>query len=146
MKPQAPIYRPDSWQQDAVHTVAKVSAVLAVLTLAAVVWVLWTRPSYGQGLVAGLAAFWVIWPPLWFFYEYFWLYRAVGEPDSFELFKHGQQVSVAIWAGISLTLSGLAASDFVKHEQMTLECTSSVGAVGASEVFSCVQRTSNPSR
>ncbi|HEX7912508.1 MAG TPA: hypothetical protein VF534_31075 [Paraburkholderia sp.] len=146
MDPKAPIYRAGSKQQHVVYAVALVSAILAVLTFVAVVYVLYASPSYGQGLVTGLAAFWVIWPPLWFYYEYFWLYRSAAAPDSFEMFKHGQQVAVAIWAGISLTLSGLAASDFVRPGQLTLECKSSVHTSGESAVFSCHRQLSDESK
>ncbi|MFO1351086.1 MAG: hypothetical protein U1F68_10610 [Gammaproteobacteria bacterium] len=45
-------------------------------------------------------AFWTIAPPLWFFIEYFWLFKRFSDPDKLELFKHGQQVSASIWAGV----------------------------------------------
>lgn len=139
MDPTAPIYRLGSKQQVAVYAVASVSAALVVATLAVVIYILLTHPIHGQAIVVGLTAFWVIWPPLWFFFEYFWLYRSAAAPDSFELFKHGQQAAIAIWAGISLTLSGLVASDFLKPAELALVCTSTAKAGSASEVFVCHQ-------
>jgi hypothetical protein len=117
MNPKDPIYLRDSKQQKIVHVVTIVSAILATLTAGAVVYILWNRPPHIEGLVAGLAASWGDWPRIWFFYDYFWLYRAAAAPDSFDLFKHGQQTAIAIWAGISLALGGLASSDFVKPKR-----------------------------
>jgi hypothetical protein len=142
MDPKAEIYPRGSKQQNIVHAVALISAVLAVLSAVVVVYVLCDHSLHGQGIVAGLAAFWLIWPPLWFFYEYFRLYRTVAVPDSFEMFKHGQQVSVAIWAGISLTLTGLAASDFVRPTEATLICKPMTNSGNTPDVFDC-RRKSN---
>lgn len=62
----------------------------------------------------GLAASWALGAPIWFYYEYFYLYRKVGLSGTLELFKHGQQVAVAIWAGLSITLGAFASSDHFK--------------------------------
>src|SRR4051812_22458663 len=43
---------------------------------------------------------WAIWPPIWFWLEYFFIYRVWGKPGSLELFKYGQDVAKAIWAGV----------------------------------------------
>lgn len=45
-------------------------------------------------------AFWTIGPPLWFWLEYFWLFKCYGNPTMLEEFKHGQHVSTSIWAGV----------------------------------------------
>lgn len=45
-------------------------------------------------------AFWTIGPPLWFWLEYFWLFKCYGDPTMLEEFKHGQHVSTSIWAGV----------------------------------------------
>jgi hypothetical protein len=60
------------------------------------------------------AAFWSITPPIWFWYEYYWIYRVDGEPESFELFKYGQDVAKAVWAAAALTFGALAASSYFK--------------------------------
>lgn len=52
---------------------------------------------------------WAILPPFWFWYEYFRLYRKFGEPDTMELFKYGQQVAAAMWAGVLAALIAFAA-------------------------------------
>ncbi len=141
MNPKRSIYLSDSREQKIVYVAAVISLILAVLSFGAVAWILLTDPhaSYAQGFIASLAAFWVIWPPIWFFYEYFWLYREAAVPDSFELFKHGQQTAVAIWAGISLTLGGLASSDFVKPKESELICTPLIGQDGTTKLFNCHQ-------
>lgn len=45
-------------------------------------------------------AVWAIGPPFWFWFEYFYLFKNYGNPGDFEEFKHGQQVSASIWAGV----------------------------------------------
>ena len=55
----------------------------------------------GYALTAKLGvAFWTLGPPIWFWFEYFWLFKTFGNPDKLEEFKHGQQVSASIWAGV----------------------------------------------
>jgi hypothetical protein len=63
-----------------------------------------------------LAVLWAVVPPIWFWFEYFFIYKPFGNPDAFEAFKHGQQLSVAIWAAVTLSLTGLASSDHFKPE------------------------------
>ena len=45
-------------------------------------------------------AFWTIGPPVWFWFEYFWLFKQYSKPEHLEIFRHGQQVSASIWAGV----------------------------------------------
>jgi hypothetical protein len=54
---------------------------------------------------------------VWFWYEYFFLYKAHGQNDTLELFKYGQDVGKAVWAGVVATLVALAASDVVKPDK-----------------------------
>ena len=56
---------------------------------------------------------WAVAPPIWFWYEYFYIYRKYAKPGTLEVFKHGQDVSKAIWAGVLAGLLALAASDIV---------------------------------
>nr|MBP6823581.1 hypothetical protein [Acidobacteriota bacterium] len=39
-----------------------------------------------------LAAIWAVTPPIWFWFEYHFVYRKYGETGTMEFFKHGQQV------------------------------------------------------
>lgn len=63
-----------------------------------------------------LAILWAVVPPIWFWFEYFFVYKSCGDPNAFEAFKHGQQLTVAIWAAVTLALTGLASSDHFKDE------------------------------
>jgi hypothetical protein len=40
---------------------------------------------------------WTVLPPTWFSLEYHCIYKKYGLPDSFEAFKHGQDVSAKVW-------------------------------------------------
>jgi hypothetical protein len=58
-----------------------------------------------------LIFFWSVLPPLWFWYEYHFIFKHVGKrsnPRSFDLFKHGQQTGAAIWAGALASMVGVA--------------------------------------
>ena len=120
--PQTAIYSPNSVAQKRVIDFGRASAFLATCFLA-VCLVMTFAPSLRNQIVAGvMAGFWLIAAPLWFWYEYFFLYREHGEPDSFELFKHGQQISAAIWAGFAACLVAFAASDYSKPVAMYYHC------------------------
>lgn len=58
-----------------------------------------------------LIGFWAVVPPLWFWFEYFYLYLKYGKEDGLDRFKYGQQVAAAIWAGVLAMLIAFAASD-----------------------------------
>ena len=58
--------------------------------------------------------YWVLGPPVWFWCDYFLVYRHFGDKNAFESFKHAQHVSLAIWAGVAFFLGGVAASDHMK--------------------------------
>lgn len=45
-------------------------------------------------------AVWAVGPPIWFWAEYFAIYLRWGNREAFDLFKYGQQVATAIWAGV----------------------------------------------
>ena len=61
-----------------------------------------------------LIATWAILPPSWFWYEYFYIYREYGKKGTLELYKYGQQVSGAVWAGVLVVLFAIASSDNLK--------------------------------
>jgi hypothetical protein len=121
---QALIYANGSNAQLKVHRAGTIAAGLAVLCIAySVVSALWL-PARNQLVSGGIAAVWAVGAPLWFWYEYFFIYRGKegGLPDSFENFKHGQQTAIAIWAGLSAALGAYAVSDFSKAPAQTYIC------------------------
>jgi hypothetical protein len=95
-----------------VHRVAWISACALIATLVVAVYG-WKWKCLE--LIVGLASFWAVLPPVYFWYEYHFIYRRYETNlDTFERFKYGQQLSVAIWAGLALTLGALASSDHFK--------------------------------
>jgi len=61
-----------------------------------------------------MLAFWVMAPPLWFSFEYFYLYprpdvsmRADEKAQQFEEFAHGQDNSGKVWIALVTVLAGL---------------------------------------
>jgi hypothetical protein len=152
--PKAPIYQP-GWQKSSMKVAGWISALLAITTAAIVVRTLTNLAAFGiiddvitllhlpenhAGRIALLAGCWAVFPPIWFFFEYFWLYRGAAEKNSFDLFKHGQQTAIAIWAGVSVALGGLAVSDFVKpKDQSTFTCTAASGQGNNPGTFTCIK-------
>lgn len=87
----------------------------AVITFFALLPLAWF--SKCQPLMYALAISWAVIPPAWFWYEFFFIYRKEGwgNPRAFEAYKHGQQVSAAIWLAIAATLGAIASSDHFKE-------------------------------
>ena len=108
-----------TWQRK----MAKVSIIAAVLSALWVIYALTTSYEHAQSSILGLAAVWAVAPPTWFFYEYFFVYPKASYPGTWESFKYGQQVAVAVWAGVTATLYGLGSSDLAKPEKMKVECS-----------------------
>jgi hypothetical protein len=54
---------------------------------------------------AVILSVWLIVPPLWFWWEYIFIYRSAKDPEAFEKFKYGQEVSRNLWLGISAALT-----------------------------------------
>jgi hypothetical protein len=104
--------------------VAFVVSILLLIATFVVVYCSWG----GQRSIVPLytfIGFWAVGPPVWFWFEYFCVYRKHGDPDTLELFKYGQDVSKAIWAGVLAGLIAFAASDAVKPSTKgTIECPS----------------------
>lgn len=123
MNPRGPIYDTSAprgkWQQRAAWT----SVFLLGVTSAISFLVLVTSWEHAQATLYALAALWAIGAPLWFFFEYYYLYRVAAAPDSWELFKHGQQVAIAIWAGVTAVLYALGSSDLARPVKEKHECT-----------------------
>lgn len=89
------------------------TALIFTVVLALCAWQL-TAVSY----IVSLAVGWVIVPPIFFFYEYHFLFRnrEYGVARNLEKFKYGQQVSIAIWAGIAVSLVALSNADHFKQK------------------------------
>ena len=69
--------------------------------------------------------FWVIGTPVWFWFEYFFIYRRYGDPTAFDSFKHGQQLSLAIWAALAFFLNGLVSAEHFKERHDSNACCES---------------------
>ena len=98
--------------------IVRAAAVISIAALLLTLWVVynsWNSPNIFV-LYITIGA-WAVVPPAWFWYDYFYVYRKYGEPDTLELFKYGQDVSKAIWAGVLAALIAFAASDVVKPKE-----------------------------
>ncbi|MFO0942081.1 MAG: hypothetical protein U0930_15185 [Pirellulales bacterium] len=84
-----------------------ISAALLLATLIYVFRVL-NRGKANSKVFYLIAFFWAFVPPLAFWFEYYYIYQVHGDPNAFELFKHGQQVCAALWAAVVAALSSLA--------------------------------------
>ena len=62
----------------------------------------------GQALVLSM---WVLGPPLWFWFEYFFLYRKMADNEirkmKFDEYKHGVDVASKLWLALVTVLLGL---------------------------------------
>lgn len=115
LDPTTKIFKPNSRAERISRRAVVVSIVLFIGTLILGAIAIAKAPSWGLVIVA-LALFWAVGAPAWFWYEYFFLYREDGVKGSFELYKHGHQVSIAIWAGLAVSLGALASSDMFKKD------------------------------
>ena len=123
--PRVPIYEPGwaAWIGRIAGVIAG-GALIRTLWLVLDVWSKGPRPDHVYTIYV-LAALWAVLPPIWFWFEYFFVYRVKGRDGTFELFKHGQQTSIAIWAGVTLSLVAFASSEYfkaTKPETTKVEC------------------------
>lgn len=72
---------------------------------------------------AGILVLWIIAPPIWFWYEFFFLYKRTQDdnrdkdPDrDFDRFKFGQDQSAKIWLALVTVLFGLYFGKDFKRE------------------------------
>lgn len=117
---------------DRIHVIsASVATLLALASLSAAGWAWCSRdPRW----IYPVLALWVLGPPVWFWVDYFVIYRRYGDPEAFDSFKHGQQVSLAVWAAIALLLTVLANADrfkSVKQQPASVESASTCGIARA---------------
>lgn len=89
----------------AAHVVTVVG-VIAVAGLVQTVRVLFRGATTQRTRLALLAA-WTLLPPLWFWFEYFYLYKPFAPAGTFEAFKYGQDISAKIWAAIVAVITAV---------------------------------------
>lgn len=58
-------------------------------------------------LQAVILVIWIVGPPVWFWYEFFYLYKRAKNPEEWDRFKHGQEQSAKIWLALVTVLFGL---------------------------------------
>jgi hypothetical protein len=100
------IYKEDTGAVEKVHFAAVVAISSAASTL---IYLLCFLKRYRNFLYV-LILLWAFGPPVWFWYEYFFIFLVDGEIDSLDLLQHGQQTAAAIWAGMLAFLGGVAAA------------------------------------
>ncbi len=110
--------------------------ILGVVALVAIECALYTLHELNEAWASKdasslwlLLPYWVIGPPLWFWCDYFLVFRNFGDPAAFDSFKHAQHVSLAIWASIGLLLGAVITSDHFKEPSNTCNRTGSVAQV-----------------
>jgi hypothetical protein len=113
MDPKIPIYDPGSGA-DLFISWSPLGGVIAVVVTVILVSRAYSRAK--TGLLYFSIAAWAVVPPAWFVSEFFFIYRQYGRPDTFELFKHGQQLSAGVWAGMLAALIALAATSRFKDK------------------------------
>jgi hypothetical protein len=72
-----------------------------------------------------LAVAWGVWPPAWWWFEYFFIFPKYYTQEKFEAFKHGAQASLGIWAPIAVGLFAYASSDVFKEPVPPTKCFAS---------------------
>jgi hypothetical protein len=95
-----------------------IAAIFAIIIISYIVYNSVTGKNISGPLHIAIGVCAIV-PPVWFWYEYFFVYRKWGKEGTLELFKYGQQVSVAIWAGVLASLIMLAASNVTKPNNTT---------------------------
>lgn len=142
MDPRAPIYDPNSnsWQSK----VGRRAVWLAPIALAATAFIIWQSltgdKTKAQATLYALAAAWAIGAPVWFAAEFHLLYRKASGEGSWEVFKHGQQVAVAVWAGVAAGLYAVGSSDLAKPapDEKCFAIHAPAKAPGESAIFKLV--------
>ena len=117
-----------------VFSVAVAGVTVVVLTLLAAYHSFCNKDAFYLFIAI---AVWAIGPPVWFWLEYFTVYLKWGKPESFELFKYGQQVAAGIWAGVLASLLAFAASGVLDPGKQLISferCQSLCGIDKCSEV------------
>ena len=112
-------------------TIVRDAAIVSIgLLIVTIVVVRYCWGAEHLWLLYSVIGLWAVGPPVWFWFEYFYIYRAYGQPDTLDLFKCGQDVSKAIWAGVLAVLIAFAATGAGKS---TTKCTLDCPAAAASD-------------
>ncbi|WP_322106022.1 hypothetical protein [Paraburkholderia sp. J41] len=61
-----------------------------------------------------LAVIWGVAPPLFWWFEWFFVFRYYRNADNLETFKYGAQLSLAIWAAVVVSIAAYSNSDYFK--------------------------------
>jgi hypothetical protein len=78
---------------------------------------------------AGVLLFWIAAPPVWFWFEYYFLYKKLGPPSggplkqSLEEYKHGVDVSSKIWLALITVLLGMYFGKDLSRDSSPSPCT-----------------------
>jgi len=81
--------------------IQQVMGSLAVIAIPLSLYLALSKPDYRTLVLFA----WAVFPSIWFWYEYFCLYPALE--TSLDEFKHGQELSRNIWAGVLTALVAL---------------------------------------
>lgn len=112
-----PLYPPRScawWWQ-------RFGAALAIGFVALTIYVV-ANPCEPPRTLYYMAFAWGVWPPLFWWIEFFFFFPKHYTKDKFEILKHGAQASLAIWAPIAVGLFAYASSDVFKVPAPPAEC------------------------
>jgi hypothetical protein len=121
--PSNRIYKKNSKGSKTVKNISIIAIVCFVFTIGLVLCSWWSQKV---GILYILFGLWAIITPFWFWWEFFFLYRKYGTANSLDLFKHGQQVSGALWAGLLACLIALATSEHMTQKTSNKENTSKI--------------------
>jgi hypothetical protein len=81
------------------------AALLAIIFfICGLIWL--PRPKSYQVLKWIMYGAWVIGPPIWFCWEFFY-FRTHGRPECFEAFKYGQDLASKVWLAVAAILGAL---------------------------------------
>jgi hypothetical protein len=128
VNPTAEIMSPSNWfSRNYQYITAALSVALLVPTLI-MVPIAWN--SANAVTIYVLLFLWAFLPPIAFWLEHFAIYRNWGRPGTFELYKHGQLVSAAAWAGMLAALIAIGSSDRFKQNPATAGATQGHNVVG----------------
>ncbi|MEX3943318.1 EI24 domain-containing protein [Paraburkholderia sp. BR10937] len=90
---------------------AIVSVVALIYTLLAAWFAPPCRPPVGLFI---LAVFWGVVPPLFWWFQWFYVFPKYRNEHRLETFKYGAQSALAIWAAVVVALAAYSTSDFFK--------------------------------
>lgn len=114
-----------------------VGAIAAIASLVICVLAATRGLSGGKAPIALLAAAWAILPPIWFWWEYFGMYRTThSNKGTWELFKHGQQLGVAVWAGIAASIGAFALSPLSDPQPVEATVSCAIASLAVSPASS----------